>query len=63
MFALMHCPGEEIVVIDKKTGEQMVIAVRRHVQQETMIGIKASKALFTILRREVLERDLAAETV
>jgi len=60
MLLLTRRPGEEIVVIDKETGEEMVIALLRHVQQGTMIGIEASKDRFTVLRREVLERDREA---
>ena len=62
MLLLTRRPGEEIVVIDKETGEEIVIAVLRLENREVRIGIEASKR-FDIFRREVLERKLAAETV
>ena len=60
MLLLTRRPGEEIVVIDKQTGEEMVIALLRHGRQGTTLGIEASKTRYTILRREVQERDRAA---
>jgi len=42
MLMLKSFSGEEIVVIDKQTGEEVVIALLRHVEQGTMIGIEAS---------------------
>ena len=63
MLSLSRRPGEEIVVIDKETGEEMVIAVLRLENREVRIGIEASRPRFEIYRREVLDRKLAAETV
>ena len=62
MLLLTRRPREEIVVIDKETGEEIVIAVLRLENREVRIGIEASKR-FDIYRREVLERKLAADTV
>ena len=61
MLLLARRPGEEIVIIDKDTGEEIVIAVLRLENREARIGIEASKR-FDIFRREVLERKLSAET-
>jgi sRNA-binding carbon storage regulator CsrA len=66
MLLLTRRPGEEIVVIDKETGEEIVIAVLRHPKHQTGIGqigigIEASRPRFEIYRREVLDRKLAAE--
>jgi len=58
MLPLARRPGEEIVVIDRRPCEKMVIALPHHVQQGTIIGIEASKARFNILRREVLDRQI-----
>ena len=60
MLALTRRSGEEIVVIDKETGEEMVIAVLRQTGHETRIGIEASRR-FEIFRREVLERRRATD--
>ena len=60
MLLLTRRSGEEIVVIDKETGEEIVIAVLNRFRNQTRLGIEASKTRYTILRREVLERDRAA---
>ena len=67
MLLLTRRPGEEIVIIDKDTGEEIVIAVLRHPKHQAGIGqigigIEASRPRFEIYRREVLDRKLAAET-
>ena len=54
MRLMTRRPGEEIAVIDKQTGEEVVIALLRHVQQGIMIGIEALLRILTF-RREVLE--------
>ncbi len=59
MLLLTRRSGEEIVVIDRETGEEIVIAVLDRFRNQTRIGIKASKGRYSILRREVLERDRA----
>jgi sRNA-binding carbon storage regulator CsrA len=53
-------PGEEIIVIDTETGEEMVIAVLENRGHQVRIGIGASKR-FDIVRREVLERQSRGE--
>jgi len=58
MLPLARRPGEEIVVIDRQTGEEIVIALLRHVQQGTMIGVETFNARFNMLRREVLDRQI-----
>ena len=60
MLSLSRRPGEEIIVIDTETGEEITIAVLENRGYQVKIGIKASKR-FEIFRREVLERKLAAE--
>lgn len=62
MLLLTRRPGEEIVIIDKETGEEIVIAVLRRQNDQIGVGIEASRPRFEIYRREVLERKLAAET-
>jgi carbon storage regulator CsrA len=59
MLSLSRRPGEEIIVIDTETGEEMVIAVLENRGHQVRIGIGASKR-FDIVRREVLDRKLAA---
>ena len=59
MLSLTRRPGEEIVVIDTETGEEMVIAVLDHRGPQIRSGIEASRR-FDILRREVLERQQLA---
>ena len=60
MLLLPRRSGEEIVVIDKETGEEIVIAVLNRFRNQTRLGIEASKTRYTILRRELQERDRAA---
>ena len=60
MLSLTRRIHEEIVVIDRQTGEQIVIAPTGYRGNQVRIGIKAAKTRYTILRREVLERDRAA---
>ena len=60
MLLLARRIHEEIVVIDNQTGEQIVVTPTGYRGNQVEIGIEASKDRFTILRREVLERDLAA---
>ena len=60
MLLLTRRSGEEIVVIDKETGEEIVIAVLNRFRNQTRLGIEASKTRYTILRRELQERDRAA---
>jgi sRNA-binding carbon storage regulator CsrA len=57
MLSLTRRIREEIIVIDRQTGEQIVIAPIGYRGNQVKIGIEASKTRFTILRREVLERD------
>ena len=61
MLLLTRYSGEEIVVIDKESGEEIVIVVRLRENRQIGVGIEASKERFEILRREVLDRKLAAE--
>lgn len=58
MLSLTRRSGEEIVVIDKETGEHMTIIVRIQGNQ-VRFGMQASRR-FDIFRKEVLERQLAA---
>ena len=60
MLSLTRRIHEEIVVIDRQTGEQIVIAPTGYRGNQVRIGIYASKTRYSILRREVLERDRAA---
>ena len=60
MLCITRRSGEEIVVIDRETGEEIVIAVLNRVRNQTRLGIEASKTRYTILRRELQERDRAA---
>ena len=60
MLSLTRRIREEIVVIDRQTGEQIVIAPTGYRGNQVRIGIEASKTRYSILRREVLERDRAA---
>ena len=59
MLLLARRIHEEIVVIDNETGEQIVVTPTGYRGNQVKIGIEASKDRFTILRREVLERDRA----
>ena len=58
MLSITRRSGEEIVVIDKETGEQMTIIVRIQ-KNQVRVGMKASQR-FQILRKELHERQLAA---
>ena len=60
MLCITRRSGEEIVVIDRETGEEIVIAVLDRLRNQTRLGIAASKTRYTILRRELQERDRAA---
>ena len=51
---------EEIIIIDRETGEEIVVAPTGFRRNQVRIGIEASKTRYTILRREVQERDRAA---
>ena len=53
---------EEILVIDRQAGEQIVVAPIAFRGNQVKIGIEASDR-FQILRREVLERDRATDPV
>ena len=59
MLSLTRRIHEEILVIDRQTGEQIVVAPIACRGNQVKIGIEASKNRFTILRREVHERDRA----
>ena len=59
MLSLTRRIHEEILIIDRQTGEQIVIAPTGYRGNQVKIGIEASRDRFTILRREVLERDRA----
>jgi carbon storage regulator CsrA len=56
MLLLARRIHEEIVVIDRQTGEQIVVTPTGYRGNQVTIGIEAPKDRFTILRREVLER-------
>jgi len=60
MLVLNRRIREEIVIIDRATGEEIVVAPTGFRQNQVKIGIEASKTRYTILRREVQERDRAA---
>ena len=60
MLSLTRRIREEIIVIDRQTGEQIVITPTGYRGNQVRIGIEASKTRYTILRREVLERDGAS---
>ena len=62
MLVLDRRIHEEIIIIDRLTGEEIVVAPTGYRGNQVKIGIEASKDRFTILRREVLERTLAVET-
>ena len=51
---------EEIIIIDRETGEEIVVAPTGFRRNQVRIGIEANKTRYTILRREVQERDRAA---
>ena len=58
MLSLTRRLYEEILVIDRQTGEEIVVAPISCRGNHVKIGIEASKDRFTILRRAVLERGL-----
>ena len=59
MLSLTRRIHAEILVIDRKTGQQIVVAPIACRGNHVKIGIKASDR-FQTLRREVLERNGAA---
>jgi len=60
MLVLDRRIREEIIIIDNETGEEIVVAPTGYRRNQIKIGIEASKTRYTILRREVQERDRAA---
>lgn len=60
MLLLSRRPFEEIVITDNLTGEEIVVTPTAIDRKEVRLGIEASKTRYTILRREVQERDRAA---
>jgi len=60
MLVLNRRIREEIVIIDRATGEEIVVAPTGFWKNRVKIGIEASKTRYTVLRREVRERDRAA---
>lgn len=60
MLLLTRRIHEEIVVIDKETGEEIVVTPTGFRGNQVKIGIEASKTRYTILRREVQDGDRAA---
>lgn len=60
MLSITRRSGEEIVVIDRETGEHMSIIVRIQ-KNQVRFGMQASQR-FQILRKEVHERQLVAAT-
>jgi len=60
MLVLDRRIREEIIIIDNETGEEIVVAPTGFRRNQIKIGIEASKTRYTILRREVQERDRAA---
>ena len=63
MLLLARRIHEEILIIDRETGEQIIVAPTGYRGNQIKIGIEASKTRYTILRREVLERDRATDPV
>lgn len=60
MLLLSRRAGEEIVITDNATGEQIVVVPTALQGNQVRIGIAASKARYSILRKEVQERDRSA---
>lgn len=58
MLALTRRPGEEIVIIDRETGEEIIVAVPSDQKHVVRIGIEASER-FDIVREELLEDEPA----
>ena len=58
MFLVTRRPGEEFVIIDKETGEEISVAVlpRQDKGRGVVIGVEASKR-YQIVRREMLDRQ------
>jgi len=46
-----------VLLLTRRSGEEIVVAVLDRFRDQTRIGIKASKGRYSILRREVIERD------
>ena len=61
MLSLSRRIHEEILIIDRETGEQIIVAPTGYLGNMVKIGIEASETRFTILRREVLERQRATD--
>jgi sRNA-binding carbon storage regulator CsrA len=57
MLVRKRYSGEEIVIIDKESGEEIVILVRLHENRQIGVGIEAPRPRFEIFRREVLARQ------
>jgi sRNA-binding carbon storage regulator CsrA len=57
MFLVTRRPGEAFVIIDKDTGEEIIVTVlpRQDKGRGVVIGVESSKR-FQIFRREMLER-------
>ena len=60
MLSLTRRPGEEIVITDTVSGEEIIVTPLRIDGNHTRIGIQASRR-FAIARRELLERDTVSE--
>ena len=58
MFIVTRRPGEEFVIIDKETGEEINVAVlpRQDKGRGVVIGVESSKR-FQIFRREMLDKQ------
>ena len=56
MLSLTRRIHEVIIIIDRETGEEIVVAPTGYRGNQVEIGIEASKTRYTILRREVQER-------
>ena len=59
MLVLDRRIREEIIIIDRESGEEIVLAPTGVRGNQVKIGIKAAKTRYTILRREVQDRDRA----
>ena len=60
MLSLTRRIHEEILIIDNETGEEIVVAPTGYRGKQVKIGIEAYKTRYTILRRELQERDRTA---
>ncbi len=58
MFIVTRRPGEEFVIIDKETGEEINVAVlpRQDKGRGVVIGVTSSQR-FQIFRREMLDKQ------